>query len=315
MDRNMRKYHNIPPLRALKAFEASARHLSFTKAAEELFVTQAAISHQIKSLEDKTGVQLFKRYNRSLKLTTDGQVYLLSIMESLDQLEKASRQLSNRNSKNMLKISLLPSFATKWMAKRIWMFQDKFPEIEVSISAFEWLADFKKEDIDIAIRYGRGNWHDVYCELLFEERVFPICSRSVYRTLKKNPHPSILLERKLVHDDFSSEDWAMWFNKANITLDAPIKGTRFSHTVMMLESIENGNGFALGRTPLVIDDLKRKILYAPFNISIPSEYAYYFVCPKGSENSAKVQEFKKWIFKEANKSTKLAKKLLSQSEA
>jgi len=309
----MRKYNNIPPLRALKAFESSARHLSFTKAAEELFVTQAAISHQIKSLEDMTGVKLFQRYNRSLKLTTDGQVYLLSIMEPLEQLEKASRQLSNRNSKGMLKISLLPSFATKWMAKRIWKFQDKFPEIEVSISAFEWLADFKKEDIDIAIRYGKGNWSDVYCELLFEERVFPICSKAVYRSLDENPSPSILLEHSLMHDDFSTEDWDMWFDEAGIDIKIPIKGTRFSHTVMMLESIENGKGFALGRTPLVIDDLQRKLLYAPFDISIPSEFAYYFVCPKGTENSPKVVEFKKWVIKEANNSIKMAEKFVPNS--
>lgn len=307
----MRKYNNIPPLRALKAFESSARNLSFTKAANELFVTQAAISHQIKSLEEKTGVKLFRRYNRSLQLTTEGQVYLLSIRESLESLEKASRQLVNRNTKGLLNISLLPSFATKWMAKRIWRFQEAFPEIEVSISAFEWLADFKKENIDIAIRYGRGNWPDVYCELLLEERVFPICSRSVYKKLVKNPEPKILLDHRLAHDDFSTEDWNMWFKKAGVNVDNQIKGTRFSHTVMMLESIENGNGFALGRTPLVIDDLNRKLLYAPFHISIPSEYAYYFVCPKGTENSPKVAEFKKWIFKEARKSIKSADALIS----
>jgi len=307
----MSKYKNIPALKALKAFEASARLMSFTKAANELFVTQAAISHQIKSLEENIGVKLFKRFNRALQLTTEGQVYLLSIMESLEKLEKATRQLSNRNSKGMLNISLLPSFATKWMAKRIWMFQDKFPDIEVSISAFEWLADFKKEDIDIAIRYGRGNWPDFYCELLFEERVFPICSRSVNRTLGDNPDPSVLLEHSLVHDDFSPEDWDMWFKEAGIEINSPIKGTRFSHTVMMLESIENGKGFALGRTPLVIDDLKRKILHAPFHISLPSDYAYYFVCPKGTENDPKVLEFKNWLTKEANKSKKLAEKLLN----
>ncbi len=306
----MRKYNNIPPLRALKAFESSARHLSFTKAAEELFVTQAAISHQIKSLEDKTGVKLFKRYNRSLQLTTDGQIYLLSIMESLEQLEKASRQLVNRNTKNMLNISLLPSFATKWMAKRIWRFQEKFPDIEVSISAFEWLVDFKREEIDIAIRYGRGNWPDVHSELLFEEKVFPICSRAVSNKLEKNPDPNILLNHKLAHDDFSSEDWQMWFKEANIPLTKEITGTRFSHTVMMLESIENGKGFALGRTPLVIDDLKRKILYAPFNICIPSDYAYYFVCKKGDEKLPQIKNFRDWIFAEAKKSKKLAEKYI-----
>jgi LysR family glycine cleavage system transcriptional activator len=306
----MRKYNNIPALRALKAFEASARHLSFTKAAEELFVTQAAISHQIKSLEDKTGVKLFNRFNRSLKLTTEGQVYLISIMKSLEQLEKASKLLVKRNSKDLLNISLWPSFASKWMAKRIWKFQDKFPDIEVSVSAFEWLLDSKKENIDISIRYGRGNWTDVHCELLLEERVFPICSRAVYKKLGENPDPSILFDHSLVHDDYSQEDWEMWFEAAGITLEEPIVGTRFSHTVMMLESIENGKGFALGRTPLVIDDISRKIIYAPFNISIPSEYAYYFVCPKGKENSLKVIEFKKWIMKEANKTIKLAEKLL-----
>jgi LysR family glycine cleavage system transcriptional activator len=306
----MRKYNNIPALRALKAFEASARHLSFTKAAEELFVTQAAISHQIKSLEDKTEVKLFNRFNRSLKLTTEGQVYLISIMKSLEQLEKASKLLVKRNSKDLLNISLWPSFASKWMAKRIWKFQDKFPDIEVSVSAFEWLLDSKKENIDISIRYGRGNWTDVHCELLLEERVFPICSRAVYKKLSDNPDPSILFNHSLVHDDYSHEDWEMWFEAAGITLKEPIVGTRFSHTVMMLESIENGKGFALGRTPLVIDDINRKIIYAPFNISIPSEYAYYFVCPKGKENSLKVIEFKKWVMKEANKTKKLAEKLL-----
>lgn len=306
----MRKYNNIPPLRALKAFEASARHLSFTKAAEELFVTQAAISHQIKSLEDKIGVRLFKRFNRSLQLTTEGQVYLLAILEALEKLEKSSRQLVNRNAKGMLNLSLLPSFATKWMAKRIWRFQDQFPDIEVSISAFEWLADFKKENIDVAIRWGKGGWNDAYSELLFEEHVFPICNRSVFESLGENPQPEDLLNYKLHHDDFSPEDWEMWFKEAGVSLDQPIKGTRYSHTVMMLEAIENSQGFALGRTTLVVDDLKRNLFFAPFNISIKSDYAYYFVCPKGTEKLPKVAEFKKWIFKEAQKSIEYAQKFV-----
>jgi len=309
----MRKFNNIPPLRALKAFESSARHLSFTKAAEELFVTQAAISLQIKSLEDKTGVKLFKRFNRALQLTTEGQVYLLSITESLEQLEKVSRQLVNRNAKGMLNISLLPSFATKWMAKRIWKFQDKFPDIEVSISAFESLADFNKENINVAIKYGRGNWPNVYSELLLEERVYPICNKKVYKNLGLNPDPSILFKYKLLHDDYSSEDWDMWFKKANIELTSPIKGTRYSHSVMMLETVDNSNSFALGRTPLVIDDLVRKLLYAPFNISIPSEYAYYFVCAKGLENSPRIKEFKDWVFNEARNTNTVAEKFFKSN--
>lgn len=302
----MRKYHNIPPLRALKAFEASARHLSFTKAADELCVTQAAISHQIKSLEEKTKTQLFKRYNRSLQLTSAGQVYLLSIIESLNQLEKSSKQLAGRNSRNTLSISLLPSFATKWMAQRIWRFQDQFPEIEVRITACDSLVDFNQDESDIAIRYGRGNWDNVFSMLLFEEQVFPICSRETYENIKLNIHPSILLTQRLVLDDFSSEDWEAWFKKADICLETPIRGTRFSHTVMMLESIENGRGFALGRTPLVIDDLKRNIFYAPFDIYIPSDFAYYFVCKNGQENNPKIAAFKEWVSTEAKLSKRQA---------
>ena len=302
----MRKYKNIPPLRALKAFEASARHLSFTKAADELFVTQAAISHQIKSLEEKTKVQLFKRFNRSLQLTTAGQIYLLSIIESLNQLEKSSKQLTGRSSKNTLSISLLPSFATKWMAQRIWKFQDKHPEIEVRISACDSLVDFNQDESDIAIRYGRGNWDDVFSELLFEEEVFPICNRQTYDQIKENPHPSILLTERLVLDEFSLEDWETWFKKAGVNLATPIRGTRFSHTVMMLESIENGLGFALGRTPLVIDDLRRNIFFAPFDINIASDLAYYFVCKNGQEKSINIAAFKDWIFEEAQTSRKQA---------
>ncbi len=298
----MRKYNNIPPLRALKAFEASARHLSFTKAADELFVTQAAISHQIKSLEEKTKTQLFKRYNRSLQLTTTGQIYLLSIIESLNQLEKSSKQLTGRNSRNTLSISLLPSFATKWMAQRIWKFQDKYPEIEVRISACDSLVDFDQDESDIAIRYGRGDWESVHSELLFEEQVFPICSRETYEKIKKDIHPKLLLTERLVLDDFSADDWETWFQKAGIKLEKPIRGTRFSHTVMMLESIENGHGFALGRTPLVIDDLRRNIFYAPFNINIASDYAYYFVCKSGHEATPQIAAFKEWIFSEAKRS-------------
>lgn len=127
-----------------------------------------------------------------------------------------------------------------------------------------------------------------------------------------NPDPSILFDFKLLHDDFSTEDWDMWFKKAEIELKEPIKGTRFSHTVMMLETVENSNSFALGRTPLVIDDLKRKLLYAPFNISIGSDYAYYFVCPKGLENSPKIKDFKKWVINEAKKTNEAARRFFNE---
>lgn len=296
------KYRNIPPLRAIKAFEASARHLSFTKAAEELHVTQAAISHQIKNLENITGVPLFKRYNRALKLTFEGRMYLISVRNALEGIEKATRQLKNQDASGTLNISVLPSFATKWLSKRIWKFQQQHNELDVRISAFEWLTDFKKDDCDIAIRYtAEPNYPGLKAELFLEEDVFPVCSKQLYDSYENKLKPEDLLKAKLLHEDFTTEDWHDWFDVAGLSPQRNLRGTRFSHTVTMLESVENHQGFALGRTTLVQDDIDRGLLVAPFNMKLKSQMSYYLVYPESHENDKKLQIIKSWLFDEAEK--------------
>ncbi len=295
------KYKNIPPLRSIKAFEASARLLSFTRAAEELHVTQAAISHQIKNLEQLTGVKLFERFNRSLKLTFEGRLYLISIRNALESIEKATRQLKNRDASGTLNISVLPSFATKWLSKRIWRFQQQHNELDVRISAFEWLTDFKKDDCDIAIRYSADpNYTGLKSELLLEEDVFPVCSKQLYDSYKGKLTPQHLLKAKLCHEDFTTEDWHDWFEAADIQAGPQLRGTRFSHMVTMLESVENHQGFALGRTPLVQDDINRGLLVAPFDIKIKGKMSYYLVYPENTERDQKLQIIRHWLFEEAN---------------
>ncbi len=294
------KYKNIPPLRAIKAFEASARLLSFTQAAQELHVTQAAISHQIKNLETLTGVQLFERFNRSLKLTFEGRLYLISVRNALESIEKATRQLKNKDASGTLNISVLPSFATKWLSKRIWRFQQQHKELDVRISAFEWLTDFKKDDCDIAIRYTSDpSYPGLKCELLLEEEVFPVCSKQVYDSYQGKLTPESLLNASLCHEDFTTEDWHDWFDSVQLQAKPKLRGTRFSHMVTMLEAVENNQGFALGRTPLVQDDINRGLLVEPFKQRIKGKMSYYLVYPSSTESDQKLQIIRQWLFAEA----------------
>lgn len=300
------KYKNIPPLRAIKAFEASARLLSFTQAAEELHVTQAAISHQIKNLESMVGVQLFERFNRSLKLTFEGRLYLISIRNGLESLENATRQLIHRDTSGTLNISVLPSFATKWLSKRIWKFQQQNKSLDVRISAFEWLTDFKKDDCDIAIRYSANpNYPGLISELFLGEDVFPICSAKLFESFDRKLTPKDLLQADLCHEDFTTEDWHDWFQAAGVLAKPNLRGTRFSHMVTMLEAVENHQGFSLGRTPLVQDDINRGLLVAPFDIKIKGKMSYYLVYPENTENDQKLQMIRQWLFEEANEFKKL----------
>ncbi|MCX7544349.1 transcriptional regulator GcvA [Marinicella gelatinilytica] len=309
MQATNQRYKHIPPLRAIKAFEASARLLSFTQAAEELHVTQAAISHQIKKLEELTGVQLFERINRSLKLTFEGRMYLIAIRQALENIETATRQLINRDAAGTLNISVLPSFATKWLSKRIWRFQQQYKELDVRIASFEWMTDFKKDNFDIAIRYSSDpSYAGLTSELLLNEEVFPVCSKAFYDTYKGQLTPKDLLSAKLCHDDFTTERWDDWFNAAGLSPQAPLRGTRFSHMVTMLEAVENHQGFGLGRTPLVQDDINRGLLVAPFDIKLPGKMAYYLVYPTNTGQDQKVQIIRQWLFAEVDKFKKAANK-------
>lgn len=300
------KYKNIPPLRAIKAFEASARLLSFTLASQELHVTQAAISHQIKNLEQLIGVKLFERFNRSLKLTFEGRLYLVSISNALESIEKATRQLKNRDSSGTLNISVMPSFATKWLSKRIWRFQQHNKNLDVRISAFEWLTDFKKDDCDIAIRYSANpNYPGLKSELFLDEEVFPVCSQQLYDSYQGDLNPERLLKANLYHEDFASEDWHDWLAAAGVETTSQLRGTRFSHMASVLEAVENNQGFALGRTTLVQDDINRGLLVAPFKEKIKSDMSYYLVYPENNEGDQKLQIIRHWLLSEADEFKKL----------
>jgi len=190
----------LPPLNALRVFDAAARHLSFTKAAEELFVTQAAVSHQIKSLEDFLGLKLFRRRNRSLLLTEEGQSYYLDIKEIFSAINEATRKLQARSAKGALTVSLLPSFAIQWLVPRLSSFNMAYPGIDVRIQAVDRDEEKLADDVDVAIFYGRGNWPGLRVEKLYAEYLLPVCSPSLMTGDNPLKTPMDLSRFTLLHD-------------------------------------------------------------------------------------------------------------------
>jgi LysR family glycine cleavage system transcriptional activator len=292
----------LPPLNALRTFEAAARHLSFTKAAAELFVTQAAVSHQIKALEDQLGVPLFRRMNRALMLTDEGQALLPFVREAFDQLADGVRRLRQGQSTGVLTISVLPSLATTWLIPRLRDFQTRHPDIEVHMSATERLVDFSREPVDAGIRYGLGHWPGLRIERLLSAEMIPVCSPA----LLEGPHalrtPDDLAHHQLLHVLNAPDDWRMWLTAACVEGVDPDRGLRFDHAAHAIQAALNGMGVAMGLGPLVDRDLAEGRLVEPFDLELPSNSAYYFVAPEATADQPKIQAFRDWVHEQASAS-------------
>lgn len=289
----------LPPLNALRAFEAAARHLSFTKAAEELHVTQAAVSHQVKTLEDHIGVALFRRRNRAILLTEAGQSYLPAVRDALDAIADATRRVSARRERGPLRISVLPSFAAKWLLPRLPRFRERHPDIDVLISTSTELVDLHQDDIDAAIRFGRGGYSDLDVTFLMGEMVFPVCSPR----LLDGPHPlrrpEDLARHTLLHDEVSGApddpDWVAWLAMAEVTGVDPERGPGYSDSGLVLQAAIAGQGVALGRTSLAHDDMTAGHLVMPFGPALRSGYTYRMVCTRTKAQDFRVQAFRDWL--------------------
>ena len=290
----------LPPLNALRAFEAAARHLSFTKAAEELNVTQAAISHQVKALEEHLGVTLFRRLNRALLLTDAGQSYLPPLREAFDILAEATQRLLADDTRGALTITLLPSVAAMWLVPRLGRFREAHPDIDVRIDASHHLTDFARENVDVALRYGRGEWEGTRADRLMTEDFFPVCSPRLLDGPSPLRAPDDLRHHTLLHDD-SRTDWTMWFLAAGIEGGDPAAGPAFSDSSLVLQAAADGQGVALGRSALAAADLAAGRLVRPFDISLPSAFAYYVVCPLATADRPKIVAFRTWLLAEAHK--------------
>ena len=294
----------IAPLNALRAFEAAARHLSFTKAAEELHVTPAAISHQIEALEDYCGAPLFRRMTRSLLLTDQGQAALPALREGFDRLAAASQQLARPHDDRVLTISTAPSIAAKWLVTRLERFRKKQPDIDVRLDTNDRLTDFERDGVDLVIRFGGGNYPGLHVEPLFSTNVFPVCSPELLTGPHPLKEPADLAGHPLLHVSWSSQTvtwpaWRMWLLAAGVEGVDAERGPRFNDAGLVMQTAIAGQGVALATDVLAADDLAAGRLVRPFELSVPVDFGYYIVCPKEKAENPTVAAFAAWLHEEA----------------
>ncbi len=295
----------IAPLGALRAFEAAARHLSFTKAAAELNVTPAAISHQIKALEEYSGVQLFHRRTRALLLTDTGKAALPTLRDGFDLLATASATLRTDRDSGILTVSAAPSIAAKWLVTRLDRFRALEPDIDIRLDATDRLRDFARDGVDIAIRYGSGNYPGMSVRQLFATRVHPVCSPAFLEDHPTLRAPQDLAGRTLLHIDWATQEeswpsWKMWLLAAGVIGVDPARGPRFNDIAMALQAAVEGHGIALVSDVLASDDMAAGRLVRLFDLSVPVTFGYYVVCPPDKAEVPKVKRFCDWLCAEAD---------------
>jgi LysR family glycine cleavage system transcriptional activator len=301
----------LPPLNSLRAFEAAARHLSFTRAAEELHVTPAAISHQIKALEDHLGVKLFRRLSRAVLLTEAGQACVAGLSDAFDRMAVALERLRAQECSGSLTVSTSPALAAKWLVPRLERFQQLHPEIDVRVSAAMRLVDFAREDVDVAIRYGPGSYPGLLAELLLTNEVVPVCAPALVEGARPLRTPQDLRHHALLHDDTSTSDgaypnWPMWLRAAGLEDIDPSRGPRFDYPGLVLDAAAAGRGIALALSTVAAADLAAGRLVTPFAVAAPTPFAYYVVCPEATAERPKVAAFRRWLRAEADRNSAAA---------
>src|SRR4051794_30923213 len=288
----------LPPLNALKVFEAAARHESFTRAAEELCVTQGAVSHQVKALEVELGLKLFNRERQRLVITEAGREYLIVVRDALDRIAIGTERLVQRQSSGILTVSTSPDFAAKWMVHRLYRFAEAYPDVDLRISASLHHVDFAREDVDLAVRHGDGSWPALDVVRLSNEELFPVLSPSLMERNAPVSEPTDLLKFPLLHFE-DRNNWPKWLAMLGATSANVSLGPVFNRASMVIDAAIDGQGVALARTTLAAWDLLNGRLVRPFAASLHLSRTYWIVCPKATSGLPKVVFFRDWLQREA----------------
>lgn len=299
----METRRRLPPLNALRAFESAARHLNFSRAADELSVTPGAVSQQIQNLEDYVGASLFKRTPRGLLLTDSAQIALPALREAFDRLAEAAGLLTAAVDGRRLTLTAPPSFAAKWLVPRLGGFEAAHPQVDVWLSADINLVDFASSDVDLAIRYGAGPYPGLEVIRLMGESVLPVMSPEL---MASGPvrEPADLTHHVLLHDgspvaDESCPDWAMWLAARGVKGFDAGRGPRLNQSSLVIEAAVAGRGVALAKRALAQDDLDAGRLIAPIGVSTSVDFAYFVAHPKAKGRLPQVKAFVAWIKAEA----------------
>lgn len=297
---------SLPPLNALKAFESSGRHLSFTKAAAELNVTPAAISHQVKALEELLETPLFRRLTRALQLTPAGEAALPLLTQGFDALSSGVDKVRAEKENKDLVISVSPSFGAMWLLPRLDLFRSRHPEIEIRIDGTDRRVDVARGDADVAIRYGPGGYGGLRVDWLFSQRNTPVCSPALLSGVHPLRQPADLRHHRLLHVDWRNAEasWRMWLLAAGLREVDPTRGPRFTMENMALQAAIDGQGVALIGDVLVAEEIAAGRLVRPFDpeLSTPLSFSFYLLSATDSAKVPKVEAFRGWLLEEVRAS-------------
>lgn len=291
--------HQLPPLNALRAFEATARHLSVKNAADELCVTPGAVSQLVKTLEVHLGVPLFRRANRGIFLTDAGQAYLPPVRNAFRQISEATRRVAVPEDTGILTVSATPFFASAWLVPRLKGFQDAHPDIDLQVLSRSALADFSRDGVDVAIRHGLGRYAGLSSQRVLTVEIVPVAAPALVRQLGRPAAPADLLRWPRVNDA-ERKAWARWFEAQGIAQPGPARGPSFDDSGLLLKAVLAGQGAALLPAAVVADDLAQGRLMQLSDATWLEDLAYYLVCPENSHDHPKVAAFREWILAEAS---------------
>jgi LysR family glycine cleavage system transcriptional activator len=299
----------------MRALEAAIRHESFSLAAQELGITQSAISHQIKDLEIKLRVPLFRRLARQTVPTDDARLLGRAIRTGVSTIQTAVEKIMNREDDNAIVISALPGFAVQWLFPRLIDFDERHPGISVSLGTSGRLSDIAAGEADMAVRYGRGNYRGVVVEKLLDDHMFPVCSASFLAEHGPIDSPAALLSHTLLIDDTRNIDgveptWQSWFELAGEPFMPRADFKKFGQSNMVIQAALAGRGVALGRSALVVDALAERKLVIPVDRAFPSGFSHYLVTAKTQRDVPSVALFRDWIKEQAEVSNANIKQLL-----
>jgi len=293
------------PFTALRTFEAVARLRGFGRAAEELGVTQSAVSQQIRALEDWLGLRLINRRGGRVAVTEDGARLAEAVTEGFGRVADLCREMrENRAEPMSIALSCLPGFAYVWLIPRLIGFDQVHPEYPVSIATSADLADFSTDGIDLAIRYGMGRYPGLHVEKLLDERLFPVCAPSLLADGPRLRDPADLARHTLLVDEVTdiggqAPTWQYWAAATGVTIPGDVRTRRFGQSNMVVQAAERGLGVALGRSPLVMDAIAAGSLVRPFAGEVESRFAYWLVCPEPALRSPRITAFRDWLMREA----------------
>ena len=296
-------FNAMPPLNAVRAFEAAARHRSFRLAAEELHVTPGAVSQQIKLLEEWLEVRLFNRGTQGVTLTDAGDRFFLPLTDALQCIARAAASLRPASVSQALTITVLPSFAVKWLVPRLGQFRSAHPSIAVRIDARPTLADFRGQAVDVGLRLGQGNYSGMHAVFMMAEEFYPVCSPRLLESGPPLKRPEDLIHHTLLHDESYSQ-WQRWATVHQVPNVTPQQGLVFNDAAMVLQAVMDGQGVALTRSGLAALDVAEGRLVRLFDLPLPADQAYYVVCREDRRNEPAISAFRDWVLAEAQAFTR-----------